>query len=691
MNGPSTMVLLNIQVYTLQSAWWLLLVILLAAGITWLLYRKSAFKGKALYLLSFLRFSGLVLLLLLLLSPFIKFSSIAEEKPRLHVYLDHSASLLKGSADSFYQGFNQQFDALSNKYDLRKFYFASAVSAFKDSGMRTSATDLGEVAKHIASYSAHGKIQAVVITDGIYNKGLNPLLIEGNGNVIHSVAMGDTVQYPDIKAGPLRMNQSVYTGNDFIIESSVIGKNIPAGVWKAELLEDGKTIRQTQGSGSGGNLFQRLEFTVKAQGVGFRRYSIRISGFKGEKNMANNLAAGMVEIVNNKKQIAIVAHAAHPDIGAIRRALEVNTRFEIRLTPPGVLPESGSADVFIIHGMPFNPNETTWLKKLIGSGKSAFIIATAQSNISSLSAICGFDAGGGSNRGEENALPELNNAFDGFAIEPSWVKTFATFPPLKIQFGRYRLLSGQSVLLKQKIGSVTTDYPLQFFQKTDNKNVALLLGEGIWKWRLKEIQQTEESVVFDEWLNKTIQIIGSENKQSNFKVKSLKLAYEPDEPVGLSGEYFDKSGMPDNRAVCEVLVTGDNNYRRSFNMGKNGKFYRLEPGVLAPGKYDYVATIKTPNPLKSSGTFQVNEVSAELSEQRADHGLLRNWTAKNGGVTVKPADFSVLKDFLEKAGNQKFLREKTSITELIHIKWFFLAVLLIFSAEWFVRKYLGSY
>ncbi len=51
-------------------------------------------------------------------------------------------------------------------------------------------------------------------------------------------------------------------------------------------------------------------------------------------------------------------------------------------------------------------------------------------------------------------------------------------------FGNYQIKLGVNVLVNQKIGAVATEKPLIFLQHSTDAKIAVITGEGIWRWRL---------------------------------------------------------------------------------------------------------------------------------------------------------------------------------------------------------------
>lgn len=72
-----------------------------------------------------LRFAGLFLLFVLLLSPILKLKLSKEKKPALLVYVDRSASMDSVKSAQLVSYLKSQENALEAQYDIRYFDFAA--------------------------------------------------------------------------------------------------------------------------------------------------------------------------------------------------------------------------------------------------------------------------------------------------------------------------------------------------------------------------------------------------------------------------------------------------------------------------------------------------------------------------------------------------------------------------------------
>ncbi|MEZ4930299.1 MAG: hypothetical protein R2777_09890 [Chitinophagales bacterium] len=50
----------------------------------------------------------------------------------------------------------------------------------------------------------------------------------------------------------------------------------------------------------------------------------------------------------------------------------------------------------------------------------------------------------------------------------------------------------------QKIGTVVSDYPILAFQDNLNKRNAILIGDGLWRWKMYDYYENGTTDAFDE-------------------------------------------------------------------------------------------------------------------------------------------------------------------------------------------------
>ena len=69
---------------------------------------------------------------------------------------------------------------------------------------------------------------------------------------------------------------------------------------------------------------------IEAIEEGIQYYDITISSFDGEKNIDNNQHKIAIDILNNQQNILLLSSTPHPDIAAIKSALEYGNNYKVK-------------------------------------------------------------------------------------------------------------------------------------------------------------------------------------------------------------------------------------------------------------------------------------------------------------------------------------------------------------------------
>ena len=68
---------------------------------------------------------------------------------------------------------------------------------------------------------------------------------------------------------------------------------------------------------------------VKAEEPGIQKYTIEIKGSEKEFNLENNKVELYIDVLDNRQKILILTGAPHPDVAAIRSAIEKKENYEV--------------------------------------------------------------------------------------------------------------------------------------------------------------------------------------------------------------------------------------------------------------------------------------------------------------------------------------------------------------------------
>ena len=111
------------------------------------------------------------------------------------------------------------------------------------------------------------------------------------------------------------------------------------------------------------------------------------------------------------------------------------------------------------------------------------------------------------------------------------------------------------------------------------------------------------------------------------------------------------------------------------------------------GSYKFKAETKLGDKLyNESGEFTISPLQLESAETVADHQLLFAMADKSGGKMVYPDQLKSIEKYIEDRGDVKPVSyTQKRLKDLIDLKWIFALLILLLSAEWFLRKRSGAY
>ncbi len=95
--------------------------------------------------------------------------------------------------------------------------------------------------------------------------------------------------------------------------------------------------------------------------------------------------------------------------------------------------------------------------------------------------------------------------------------------------------------------------------------------------------------------------------------------------------------------------------------------------------------------MTASGEFVVREIELEKLNLTADFGLLRKLAENSGGSFFNQSQLDELTNELANEKSQGIIRTDEKYLPFINLQWIFVLILILVSAEWFVRKFSGSY
>jgi hypothetical protein len=691
------------KILTEHSPWFILLCLLIGFGYAWLLYQKNAPWSKTINRILFgFRWILVTILCLLLLGPFVKYFRNYIEKPVMVLALDNSQSIANGNDTNALNIIKDKLSLLAE--DLKKkdmdvklqlLNKAASIDDLKEIKFDNPTTNLSQLLKDIQSnYENRNLAGTILISDGIFNQGIAPTYNQYNFP-IHTLGLGDTIPRKDINVKSVYYNKIAYTGNKFPLLAEIYNTGFKGENVNVSLKQNGKVIDTRTIKLSRENGITEAEFYHNAEEKGLQHYTIEAEPLKGEFTFKNNIQHVYIEIIEGKQNILIVALTPHPDIKAIKSAIDKKQNYQLDINIPGIsqLKENQKYDLVIFHQLPDNAfTARNVIDKYMKDNSSVFFIVGPQTNVNYLNSIQNILTINTRPGQKDNVTPSLNKDFEKFKIENEEAAVINAYPPLSVGFGEYKVKENSDIILYQKIGNTVSTKPLLVINNNKEKKIGILCGEGIWEWRLREFQDTKDTKVFDDFISNVLQYMASKEDKRKFRVYPISNQFLISDRIVFEAETYNDLYEKIYGQKIDLKITDEKGASVSYSFVNNENTSRFEVKGLKPGVYKYYATCKLGGKIESSGgEFTVREILLEALNTTADHNLLRILSIQTKGKFYPASDIDRLIDDMKKSVGRNIIHTNEEFVEAINLIWLFFLLLSLASGEWFLRRYKGGY
>jgi len=689
--------------------WLVLPAIFVAALLAFFLYYKDKKLGELsktlTYCLMTIRFIVLFFILFFLLSPVIKYLQYYFDTPIIIIAQDKSESIglskkngNHNNADYLNKVKNFVQD-LNKEYKTEVFSFGENLTKGISSKFEDKETNFASLFDEINSNYVNYNIGALVIaSDGIYNKGPNPVYMAKEFPFpIYTIALGDTTRKRDIILKNAYANKIAFLGDFFPAEVTISCFGYQNQDINLAIYNKGKEIQRQTIHVDRNDFSKQLTLDLSADVKGLQSYLIKIDKKEGEFDFLNNSKELIVDVVDDKKKILILANSVHPDISAIKNALESNKN---------LLVESYVFDDFkgnvsdyqlvIFHQLPSQQNN---IQKVFAQLNQKFIpamfIIGSQTEVQNFNSLKTGLSISGNNHLLEQSAAYVNSGFKLFEIDDKFNELINEFPPVFTPFGNYVNEGQMDILFFQQIKNIKTQKPLLCFssEKPGIKGkYAFFIGDGIWRWRMQDFLKNENHQQFDAFINKIVHFLALDVQKDRFMIYHNRI-FNENEEINFRAEFYNKSYELNNSSDIALQLTNSENKEYNYQFSKTANSYSLNTGRLPIGNYKYQAKLKFEgNEFSKSGEFKVVELNVEHQDLTANHALLHQLAVQSNGKMFYANQLDELKKELKTKDTIKPIsRSIIDLVDLIELKWVFFLLILLLSIEWFLRKFYGSY
>jgi len=700
---------MNINIFTEYSIWFTLLFLIFAAFAAWFLYnndKKLTEIGKSkLILLASLRFFTIFFILFFLLSPVIKYVKYKLEKPKIIFIQDNSKSikLVKNQTSNTSVEYIKQLknfiSETKKEYDFSVFSFGNELIEGFNYKFDKKETNFNNVFNKIESKFINQNIGAVIIaSDGIYNAGSNPVYQSKNSNYpIYTIALGDTSKKRDIILKSIYTNKMAFLGDFFPVEIMLNAIDYKNKEVILKIENKSQTVYSEKITITTNDFSKLFSINIEAKEKGLQHYKISVSYLKSEFNKNNNYSDFVIDVVDDKTKILVLANSVHPDITAIKQALKLNKNYEIDFFTINDFKDNiDTYQLIILHQLPSSAYNIQKLYRKINKKQIPilFVLGT-QTDVRNFNLLKTDLQILKNSSNIEEVNTNFNRNFKLFEFDNNFADILKNTPPLYAPFGEYKINAYSETLFFQKILGINTEKPLIFFindLSIEKAKQAFICGEGIWKWRINNFVKTKNYNAFDALISKIVHFLSLNIKKDRLMLFSKNI-YKENEDIIVKADFYNQSYELNNDSELNLQLINSENKKFNYKFLKSKNSYYINLGKLKNGNYKLISKIEFQGKIFSkTANFTVSKINIESLNLVANHKILHQMANESGGKMFYPNQFNdLLNDFKNNDKIVTVSHSTTSLIDLINLKWLFFVIVFFISIEWFLRKYFGSY
>lgn len=677
------------------SGWWLPACLAMGLLYAWLLYRQPVVLAKsARYGLFALRAVVVTLLGLLLVSPLIKTVSYQPQKPLILIAQDNSESVKLFSASTPGAALAALKSQLGDAYEVHEFNFDKTLHDGLSNTYDGKQTDIASALHQLNERFVNRNIGAVVLaTDGLYNLGADPQYEARNIKTsIYTIALGDTTPRRDLLIGNVNYNKTAYLGNDFEVELLAEAYQSAGENMRLTVTEDGRQLNTQNISITSAAFKKVIPLKLNADKKGLRKFTVSLAPLKNELSVQNNTETFYVEVLDARQKILLLYDGPHPDISVIKQSIESNRNFEVKASAMADFGALNANDYTLAILYQLSAASYGKVQNILTGKMPLWLVAGTQADINGFNRsqkMVKINAGGDD---AQEVFAQPMPTFTAFTLTDSTQNKIAKLPPLMAAYGTYETQANTAVLLKQKIGNVPTAYPLLAFNDEGGGRTAVLTAEGLWRWQLAEYREYGNHHALEELFSQSVQYLTANANRERFRVYPSKNIFDEGENVLLNAELYNDALELVNTPDVSIALKSSEGKNYSFLFTRSGQSYQLNAGALPVGEYSYTATAKNgKQQFTAHGQITVKQLNLEARQSTANHQLLNAIATRSGGQMLLPAQIDKLANLIRKNDNIKtVVYEDRRYNDMISLKWIFGLLIVLLSAEWFMRKREGE-
>ena len=664
------------------------------------------------------------LILFILFEPLLNISWMFKQAPGVAVLVDNSASMSLKDADvqrceiqkeivSQLMGINR---ANGNKQHL--FHFSDTFAEFDLKNIDSlkfsdDGTDIANALKEINSRIEDLDIRGIVlISDGNHNLGINPLhLLDAYATPIYTIGIGEKQGKYDVLITNIITNQVTYANSDVPVDINFRsigfdGQKVTLSLMSGDTILDSRILNLESTS-----LEQKLTLNYRPDSPGEHKYMVKISQLPGELTYKNNSRQFYVNVLKDKLNVLLISGAPGYDHAFVKKILSsdqnislssLSLKNESEFYPHTLdLTDNGLAtfDCFMFIDYPRSGTQATLVRKIsdliIHERKSLFLITGKHMDakiLGSLAEYLPFQIKSISrNELLVSVTPTVEAVMDPIIAgsEEGSDNNWHDLPPVYYPFNDVISRPNSHTYLKAHINnpdnrSSDRELPVLMTQTLNQIKVMALLGHGFWRWDFTMKGIDDEHNLFNQFISKSIRWLVTRDDSKLVKIYTNKPIYRSGETIYINAEVYSKNYTPLDEVDVRVTINGEDVLLNGLGSGK----YQGEYRILTGGDYRYNGTAVYKNTIlgEDDGRFSVEDYNLEYQQTDMNELLLQQISYMTNGQYFTPQDAAKLEQLLSYEQRELL---KSNQFEIWNKTFILVAIILLLSTEWFIRKRKG--
>lgn len=677
------------------------------------------------FLLIVLRSLAIIIILSLFYEPTARITHYKQQPPVVALLVDNSQSMTVSEPSGTYAAMLESWvknnPILNLGSDARVLYntFASTPDTFtytlpRQLKFNGESTDLSMVMIQLKKRLVTDNIQAaVLLTDGNYNVGRNPLYdAEELGIPLFTVGVGDTTQQKDVLVERVLTNAIAYVNTrvpvDILIKSSGYrDQTVEVTISKGTNVLDRSIVRLAEGT-----LTYPVRLSIVPESEGVHKHTVRVSHLEGELTEKNNAQSLFIKVLKDKVRVVIFAGAPHPDVSTVKQIFAEDERMTVRAFVQKAVNEFyeggysrstiDSSDCIVLINFPTRHTSSAVLKDIVDAiERTKKPLLFIQGKSVDLSKVKDF----------EHVLPFSSATISGdeIAVFPSvsdqkkhhplinlegevTAETWQQLPPIVKSQTVFRAKPEAEVLATVKIQNVILPEPLVAIRNINRQKSFAITGYNVWQWRLMAQGNPQTGKFLSLLLTNAVRWLTTLEEGKNVRIVPTKEMFTSVEPVQFTAQVYNDQFRPvDNAEVTVDIQRGKETVSLALTPVGSGLY---EGSLERIGEGDFTfhgkASIDGLTLGEDKGRFTVGELNLEFLQTTMNKHLLEQMAFRTGGKFYPITYTSRLVDDI-RSGVRLSPRELAQRIEIELWNWqyFIAALLLLFIVEWFLRKRSG--